>query len=125
MPDNLPSRASPPLDSAPPPRGSAATARGTVMMIAGGIIGAVIGYTAVKLLPHDLGARIFIGGAEGLLVGLIPYLIGKKQRPLLARISLGCCLVGGMILGLLLALPIAVIFAGLILAKKVDALPGA
>jgi hypothetical protein len=94
-------------------------------MIAAGIVGAIIGYAAVKLLPHDLGIKIFAGGATGLLVGLIPFLIGRKKHPRLARISLGCCLVAGMILGLLLALPVAVVFACIILARKVEALPGA
>jgi hypothetical protein len=125
MTDLLPGSAPPSVDPASPPKAKAPTARGAALKIAAGIVGALIGYTAVKLLSHDLGLRIFVGGSVGLLIGLVPFLIGRKKHPHLARISLGCCLVAGMILGLTLALPLAAVFACIILAKKVNAPPGA
>ena len=124
MPDHLPAPASRPPE-ATPPRAPAPAIRGAILMIASGLIGAVIGYTAVKLLPHDLGVRILAGAATGLLVGLIPFFIGRRRHLLLARLSLALCVVAGAVLGLLLALPVAAVLACIILAKKVDALPGA
>jgi hypothetical protein len=125
MPANISDPAPPPLASPPSPQAAAPSARAFVLKIAGGVIGGIIGYTAVKLLPHDVGIRIFVGGAIGLLIGLIPFFIGKNRHPRLARISLLSCLVAGMILGLLLAVPVAVVFACIILAKKIGDLPEA
>jgi hypothetical protein len=123
MPDDIPDPAPPSLAPTPLPRASTPSARGTVLKLAGGVIGGMIGYTAVKLLPHDISIQIFAGGATGLLVGLIPFLIGKKKHPRLAWVGVGCCLIAGMTLGLLLAVPVAVVFACIILAKKIHALP--
>ena len=125
MPDDISNPVPAPLAPAPSPPPATLSTRGTVFRIAGGVIGGIIGYTAVKLLPHDVGIHIFAGAAAGLLVGLIPFFIGKKRHPRLARISLWSCLIAGMILGLLLAVPVAVVFACIILAKKIDALPDA
>lgn len=125
MPDDISNPAPLPLASTPSPPAATPSIRAAVLKIAGGIIGGIIGYTAVRLLPHDVGIRIFAGGAAGLLVGLMPFFIGEKRHPRLARISLWSCLIAGMILGLLLAVPVAVVFACIILAKKIDALPDA
>lgn len=125
MPDGIANPAPFPLASTPSSPPVTPSTQGSVLKTAGGIIGGIIGCTAVKLLPHDVGIRIFAGGAAGLLVGLIPFFIGKKRHPRLAQISLRSCLVAGMIPGLLLAVPVAVVFACTILAKKIDALPDA
>ena len=125
MPDDISNPAPPSRASTPSPPPATPSTRGTVLKIAGGVVGGIIGYTTVKLLPHDVAIRIFAGGAAGLLVGLIPFFIGRRRHPCLARTSLWLCLAAGLILGLLLALPVAVVFACIILAKKVDALPDA
>jgi len=109
----------------PPPLAPAPSGKRRFLRIAGGVLGAMIGYTAVKLLPHDLGLRIFGGGAAGLLIGLIPFLIGKRLCPRLARAALWSCLGAGMILGLILAVPVGIVFICIILAKRIGDESGA
>ncbi len=60
---------------------------------------------------------IFIGGLFiGTLCGLLPLLVGlNKNRQTLAATGFVACLVSGLVLGLLLALPVAVIFTLILL----------
>src|SRR5687768_165282 len=72
------------------------------------LVGGVIGFLAVQFLPGKLLIQIFAGGLAGTLIGLIPFFVGKKRNLKLAKIALGSCAICGMILGLILALPVAV-----------------
>jgi len=64
-----------------------------------------------------------VGGA---LAGLLPLIFGKKRdKAVLGIIGFVVCLICGFILGLLLALPVAVIFTVIIIvtSKKNDTPP--
>lgn len=70
---------------------------------------------------------IVVGLIAGLLVGLLPLIVGlKKKQKALAWVGFGVCGVCGGILGLILALPAAVIFLIVILVrgKKKPNAPG-
>ena len=65
-------------------------------------------------------AGVLVGALlMGVVIGLIPLIIGivKEQRTL-GIIGLVSCIVGNLILGLLLSIPIALIFSIIILTKK-------
>lgn len=54
---------------------------------------------------------MILGGWGGILVGLIPFIIGilKKQK-VLGSFGINACLISGMIGGLILAIPVGIIF---------------
>ncbi len=58
-------------------------------------------------------AQIFVGGAAvGLALGLLPYFIGRKRgNRMLGTIALPVCFLSGLILGAVLALPVAIAFS--------------
>lgn len=57
--------------------------------------------------------------AGGFLVGLIPFFIAKKRGDKkLAKLSLGICTLSGGIFGLLLAIPVCIVFVVIILYKS-------
>jgi hypothetical protein len=60
-----------------------------------------------------------IGGlVAGAVMGLIPLIVGlKKRQKVLAWSGFGACTLGGILLGLLLALPIAIVFLIIILVR--------
>ncbi len=62
-------------------------------------------------LAYLLGA--LVGGfVAGMLCGMIPYYFGKKRKqPQLALAGLMACTLSGVVLGLLLALPVAGAFS--------------
>ena len=63
----------------------------------------------------DLGAAIAIGAVVGVICGLAPLIYGlNKSEKGLAWGGLGACIASGMLLGALLALPIAILFSILI-----------
>ncbi len=62
---------------------------------------------------------LFGGFVVGALCGLLPLIIGlKKQRRGLALTSCISCVVSGLILGLILAVPVSIIFTVVILCLK-------
>src|SRR5262249_58569432 len=62
------------------------------------------------------------GGVAGFLWGLLPLFIGRyREQEILGWVGLACCTVGGVVLGLLLAVPLALLFTILIFA--VSAIP--
>jgi ABC-type phosphate transport system permease subunit len=82
------------------------------LVIAAQIVGAVIGYVVVRALPFEMTLHLLGGAVAGTLIGLIPFFIAKKRdRKKLGQIALISCTVSGLALGLLLALPVAVIFS--------------
>ena len=61
---------------------------------------------------------ILLGGSLGLVVGLVPLIAGfVKKNTRFALLGFACSIVGGAILGLLLAVPVAAVFTWLILRK--------
>jgi MFS family permease len=75
-----------------------------------------------QMSPVQVGywVGIFLGGfVVGALCGLLPLLVGlKKQRRGLALAGWISCVVAGLILGLLLAIPVALVFTVVILFLK-------
>jgi hypothetical protein len=59
---------------------------------------------------------VVVGGfVMGTLCGLVPFFIGKKRNQMtLAVGGLAACIVGGLILGLILALPLSIAFTVII-----------
>jgi hypothetical protein len=94
-----------------PPAASEKTSqtKKTVSTVAS-IIGALIGFFAVKMLPPRRVGMLFGAGVVGVLCGLIPYFTGRHKNPKLAKIGLYSTVVAGLILGIVLALPVAIIF---------------
>jgi Zn-dependent protease with chaperone function len=63
----------------------------------------------------DLGAAIAIGSAMGLVCGLVPLTFGlTRDEKGLAWGGFGACVLAGAMLGLLLAIPMAIVFTVLI-----------
>ena len=81
------------------------------------LIGGAIGTAAAQSLSIQTIARFVGGGVAGALCGLLPYYIGRKKDPKLARIALWSCAGAGLILGIILALPTAIVFA-IVIARK-------
>ena len=66
----------------------------------------------MKYLSPQTSAGILGGALAGLVVGLMPYFIAKhKGHPRLGRIALRSCIISGLVLGILLALPVAIVFS--------------
>lgn len=66
----------------------------------------------------DFLRTIIVGGLAGIIVGLIPYFIGKNKNQIkMATQALIVCGICGTLLGLLLALPVALIYTFLICSK--------
>lgn len=67
----------------------------------------------------DFLQTIIVGGLAGIIVGLIPYFIGKnKDQIKIATQALIVCGICGIFLGLLLAVPVALIYTYLIYSKS-------
>ena len=63
----------------------------------------------------DVGAAIAIGAVVGVVCGLAPLIYGlNKNEKGLGWGGFGACIAGGMLLGALLALPLAILFSILI-----------
>ena len=72
-----------------------------------------------RLIAMAIGAVV-----GGTLCGLIPYFFGKKRgQPTLGIVGLVCCIVGGLLAGLILALPVAGVFALIIAVRKDEGTP--
>jgi hypothetical protein len=71
----------------------------------------------------DVGAAIAIGAVVGVVCGLAPLIYGlNRNEKGLAWGGFGACVAGGALLGLLLAIPMAILFSILIhnAAKRKD-----
>jgi hypothetical protein len=63
----------------------------------------------------DLGAAIAVGAAIGVVCGLVPLIFGlTRDEKGLAWGGFGACIAAGAMLGLLLAIPMAIVFTILI-----------
>jgi len=80
--------------------------------------GAALGAALVRGLPPTAAARLLGGAIMGLLVGLLPWLLGKRKgQERLGKQGLGWCAVAGTAFGLLLAGPVALGFTAVILRR--------
>jgi hypothetical protein len=62
---------------------------------------------------------IFIGLLAGCVCGLLPFFVGKRfQRVRLGKAGFFTCLVSGGVLGLLLALPVSIVFTVVLLILR-------
>jgi hypothetical protein len=60
--------------------------------------------------PPPLIVTCICGGVVGFLCGLLPFFIGRyREQEVFGFVGLGCCTVGGLILGLLAAVPLAIL----------------
>ena len=76
--------------------------------------------------PAKLAGLIVGGLIAGSLCGLIPYFFGRKRgQPTLSVAGLLCCIVAGLISGIILALPVAGVFALIIAARPANPAAGA
>lgn len=83
------------------------------------VVCAVAGYIMVKVLPLELTMRFLGGAVAGCLVGLIPFYIARKRgEQAFSKISMGICILCGLILGLLLALPASIILVVIIFLRQ-------
>ena len=63
---------------------------------------------------------VLVGGlAIGALCGILPLVIGlKRNKRSLAIVSMATCIVGGLILGIFLALPVSIVWTVILLSLK-------
>jgi hypothetical protein len=73
----------------------------------------------LQLLPVAVRVQLYIGLVAGILVGLLPLFLGRKrQQKKLGGVALLSCAVSGAAMGLLLALPVALVFTAVIWRRK-------
>lgn len=78
-----------------------------------GLPTAGIASLAVSYIPFLVG-----GGIAGFVCGLAPYFIGKKKNnKKLGKIALFSCIASGLALGVVLALPVAIILSIVVVIK--------
>ena len=76
--------------------------------------------------PAKLAGLIVGGLVAGALCGLIPFFVGKKGgQTTLGNAGLICCIIGGAIGGIILALPVAGVFALIIATRPANPTAGA
>jgi hypothetical protein len=81
----------------------------------------VIGCAVAAILVRGFGPRalaMMLGGAAaGGLCGLLPYFVGRKRDARLAALAVWVCVGSGILFGVFLAIPVALLFT-LVLARK-------
>jgi hypothetical protein len=102
----------PPLDSKDPGAPGKKKPRMTIILI----VVMVAIYAAVQLLPPVVAIRFGAGIVAGLLIGLIPFFIFRNRDKKWASNALLACMVSGLICGVVLAIPVAIIIS--IIANK-------
>lgn len=77
-----------------------------------------IGKACASILPPII-STLLIGAAVGALVGMVPYLVGKKNGQLgLAQVAIFVTAIAGAGFGLVLAVPVSLVFIAAILIRK-------
>lgn len=67
----------------------------------------------------QLGATVVGALVAGAIVGLIPFFVGRYvHNEQLGLIGLGACVVANFLLGLVLSIPVAIIFAVILLVTR-------
>lgn len=73
------------------------------------IVGFIVGFIAVRLLPMELTIRFVAGALVGCLLGLIPYFSFRGGDEVFAKRSVGYCALGGLLGGVLLGIPTVIV----------------
>jgi hypothetical protein len=97
----------PPLDSKDP----GAPEKKKPLMTIVSIVVMVASYVAVQFLPTLVAIRLGAGMLAGLLIGLIPFFIFRNRDKKWASNALLVCMVSGLICGVVLAIPAAIIIS--------------
>jgi len=89
----------------------AAHGKSTIGSLAGSVIGFAIGWFLMNSLPGKTKVQMLGGALAGLVVGLVPYHVAKRNgHPTLASHALIWTSIAGILFGLLLAAPVALVF---------------
>lgn len=76
------------------------------------VAGALIGFYVWRAMGPTIGPRLLGGAIVGLIVGLLPYWLARRGGDAaLARRSLGWTCVAGAVLGIIAALPMALVWS--------------
>lgn len=81
------------------------------------VIGGALGAALVSGLGPDFAGGLLFGGVAGGIVGLLPYFVGRQKDRDLAVKAVWWCVGSGMVLGLLLAAPVAIVFTVVLVRK--------
>jgi membrane glycosyltransferase len=85
--------------------------------IGGGLVGALFANGLDAAFGPEFVVRVLAGGAAGWLCGLIPYFAGRSKDREFALKSVWICIGSGMVLGLILALPVAIV-SGVLASRR-------
>jgi hypothetical protein len=89
------------------------------LRILASIVGFGVGYYVIWELPPKIAMGIGVGSLAGIACGLLPFFLAKQRNNLrLGRMAVGVCWLSGAAFGLLLAIPVAVIFTVVVLTGK-------
>lgn len=88
-------------------------------VVSGGVVYMIVNSSGKGSEGSGFAVGMFLGGAmAGMVCGLLPYFVGKKKgNGKLGGIGFFSCIGAGLILGLLLALPVAIVFTVVIIVK--------
>lgn len=90
-----------------------------VLSVLVALISSIAGCAIAHFLGPGMTFKLAVGGLAGAFMGLVPYLIAKNNgMPKLKRISMLCCVFSGMFFGLLLAIPVTILFTIIVLVKR-------
>ena len=82
-----------------------------LIAVIGGVVGAAVANGLGAALGPTFVVKVMGGAAAGGICGLIPYFASRRKDRAFARKSVWICVGSGMILGVILALPVAVVTA--------------
>jgi predicted PurR-regulated permease PerM len=76
-----------------------------------GIVAAAIGFSVFRFLPPDLTAMFLGGAVAGACCAIVPLLVSRLKGTQLAAHSILVCVIAGMIGGVVLAIPAALVMS--------------
>jgi hypothetical protein len=82
------------------------------------IIAAAIGFAIFKFLPPDMTAMLFGGAVAGAACGIVPLLISKHRNTELGVQSILVCVIAGMVGGVVIAIPAAIVMSLIAYSRK-------
>ena len=83
-----------------------------------GVAGALVGFYISRSMGPTIGPRLLGGAMMGLLVGMLPYTLAKRaDDPALARRSLIWTCLAGAVLGIIAALPVALVWSFVVMRR--------
>jgi len=90
-----------------------ASEKPNIVVIVASVVAMLAGYAAVEYVGVNRSSQFIGAGIAGALCGLLPFFIHRKKIPNYAKGSMAGCVVAGLVLGILLALPVAAILTGI------------